>query len=72
MACKAAYELTQALNDKPITKTKEQIRDLTKLSNVFGNLAATNKPAAEVSTHQAPSPVAPKEALANPWRKTPA
>ena len=31
------------------------MRDLTKLSKVFGQLAATNKQAAEKDTHMAPS-----------------
>ena len=70
VVCKAAFELAKALQGKPIIKSQEQMRDLTKLSEVFRGLADSNKPAAEASTHQAPSPVPPKEAAVNPWRQT--
>ena len=65
---KAALELVKALKGKPIMKTQEQMRDLTALSEVFSQLAATNQEAAALPTHQVqPAPPPPTRTSA-PWR----
>ena len=66
--CKAASELARVLQGKPIVKSQEQWRDLTKLSEVFSQLAETNKQAADEPTHQRAEPE-PVRQRPQTWRR---
>ena len=53
---KAALDLARALRGKTVVKSKEQMRDLTQLSEIFGQLAKADPDAAnkQVATNLSP------------------
>ena len=56
---KAALDLARALRGKTVVKSKEQMRDLTQLSEIFSQLAKADPDAAskQVATDHSPCPI---------------